>query len=462
MTEEKRMRSIAQVLIVGTVCLFSTQALAQGTPGQTRTPEAPAQQLRRDLETMKEQMRQMEEKIRQQEEAIEKLTPPPAPPVAQPVPAPPAAGDREQLKQEVREEVLRDIQPQLSAANKPFPSQFNPAIGLIIDNVFSYRQHEGNNFEFRSAELGLSASVDPFVRGYAIFNGTEDGFEVEEAAVVTTSLPFNLTVKGGRFFADFGRLSKFHDHDLPFVNRPGVLDRFVDGESQANGFEVSYLLPIEQYVNLTAGMYNKIGAENERVSNSVPRALDQFTYLGRAATFISLSDAHSVDIGATLAYTPRVNIDQGQNRYLAGIDITYRYVPLSQAAYRGLVWGTEILVNSENRPIGGFPTDSTIPPPTDFKRKNAWGAYTYLEARLSRRFYPGFLFDYAQALDPGVGDSKSYSPYLTFWPSEFQRLRLQYTYLSQPGVPQVPAYANQVFLQWTVVLGSHVHGFRDR
>jgi hypothetical protein len=411
---------------------------------------------------MKEQMRQMEEKIRQQEEAIEKLTPPPAPPVAQPVPAPPAAGDREQLKQEVREEVLRDIQPQLSAANKTFPSQFNPAIGLIIDSVFSYRQHEGNNFEFRSAELGLSASVDPFVRGYAIFNGTEDGFEVEEAAVVTTSLPFNLTVKGGRFFADFGRLSKFHDHDLPFVNRPGVLDRFVDGESQANGFEVSYLLPIEQYVNLTAGMYNKIGAENERVSNSVPRALDQFTYLGRAATFISLSDAHSVDIGATLAYTPRVNIDQGQNRYLAGIDITYRYVPLSQAAYRGLVWGTEILVNSENRPIGGFPTDSTIPPPTDFKRKNAWGAYTYLEARLSRRFYPGFLFDYAQALDPGVGDSKSYSPYLTFWPSEFQRLRLQYTYLSQPGVPQVPAYANQVFLQWTVVLGSHVHGFRDR
>src|SRR4029453_19377077 len=124
----------------------------------------------------------------------------------------------------------------------------------------------------------------------------EDGFEVEEAAVVTTSLPFNLTVKGGRFFADFGRLSKFHDHDLPFVNRPGVLDRFVDGESQANGVEVRCLLPIVQYVNLTAGMYNKIGAENERVSNSVPRNLGQFTYLGRAATFISLSDAHSDEL----------------------------------------------------------------------------------------------------------------------------------------------------------------------
>jgi hypothetical protein len=458
------MRSIAQGLIVGTVCLFSAHAFAQGTPGPARSPEAPAQQLRRDLETMKEQMRQMQEKIQQQEEAIEKLSTPAAPPVPPPtpVPAPPTARDREQLKQEVREEVLRDIQPQLSAGNKTFPSQFNPAIGLIIDTAFAYRQHEGNNFDFRSAELGLSASVDPFVRGYAIFNGTSDGFEVEEAALVTTSLPYNLTVKGGRFFADFGRLSKFHDHDLPFVNRPVVLDRFVGGESQADGAEVSYLLPIEQYVTLTAGMYNKLGAENDRVSNQVPRDLGEFTYLGRAATFISLSDAHSVDVGVSYAYTPRVKIDEKANRHLAGIDITYRYAPLSQAAYRGLVWGTEVLFNRENRPVGGFPTDPTIPPPAVFERNNAWGLYTYLEARLSRRFYPGFLFDYAQALDSGVGDTKAYSPYLTIWLSEFQRIRLQYTYRDQPGIPEVPAHANEFFLQWTAVLGSHVHGFRDR
>ena len=282
--------------------------------------------------------------------------------------------------------------------------------------MFAYRQHEGNNFEFRSAELGLSASVDPFVRGYAFFNGTSDDFEVEEAAVVTTSLPFNLAVKGGRFFADFGRLAKFHEHDLPFVNRPVSVDRFVGGESQANGVEVSYLLPIEHYVTLTAGMYNKLGAENDRVSNEVPRDLGEFTYLGRVATFISLSDAHSIDLGASYAYTPQVASEEKAHRHLAGLDITYRYVPPSQAAYRGLVWGTEVFFNRENRPVGGFPTDPTIPSPVVFERNNAWGLYTYLEARLSRRFYTGFLFDYAQALDADVGDTKAYSPYLTFWP----------------------------------------------
>jgi hypothetical protein len=457
MPEEESMRSIVQGLIVSTVCLCSAHAFAQGTPSPPRPPDAPAQQLRRDLEIMKQQMQQMQDKIRQQEDAIEKLSTPAAPPVVTPVPAPPAAGDREQLKQEMREEILRDIQPQLAAASKTFPSQFNPAIGLVIDNAFSYRDHDRANFDFRTAELGLAASIDPFVRGYALINGSPDGLEVEEAALVTTSLPYNLTVKGGRFFADFGRLAHFHDDALPVVNRPIVLDRFIGGESRANGVEVNYILPIEQYVALTAGMYNKLGAGNDRVSDTVPRGLGEFTYLGHAVTFINLSDDHSVDVGVSYAYTPKIKIDQRAERHLAGIDITYRYLPLSQAGYRGLVWGTEVLFNREKRPIGGFPTDPTVPPPTDFRHRDAFGLYSYLEARLSRRFYPGFLFDYAQDIDRAVGDTKAYSPYLTFWLSEFHRLRLQYTYLDAPG-----AHENQFFLQWTAILGSHIHGFRDR
>ena len=159
---QRRHAQHAQGLILGTVCLCSVHAFAQGTLAQTRAPDAPAQQLRRDLETMKEQMRQMQEKSSNRKKRSRNSVPrrlplclPPAP-----VPAPPTTRDREQLKQEVRES-LRDIQPQLSAAKKTFPSQFNPAISLAIDTMFAYRQHEGNNFEFRSAELGLSASPIP-------------------------------------------------------------------------------------------------------------------------------------------------------------------------------------------------------------------------------------------------------------------------------------------------------------
>ena len=334
------MRSITQVLIVGTVCLCSTHAFAQGTPSPTRTPDAPAQQLRRDLETHEgtnaadagqNPATGRSHRETQYPGGCPRCCLRPLHLYLRPLPR---ATENNSSRRSERRSYATFSRNSLQA-NKTFPSQFNPAITLAIDSMFAYRQHEGNNFEFRSAELGLSASVDPFVRGYAFFNGTSDDFEVEEAAIVTTSLPFNLAVKGGRFFADFGRLAKFHEHDLPFVNRPVVLERFVGGESQADGFEVSYLLPIEHYVTLTAGMYNKLGAENDRVSNEVPRDLGQFTYLGRVATFISLSDAHSVDLGASYAYTPQV-ADRGEGASASGR--SGHYVPLCPAQPGRLPW----------------------------------------------------------------------------------------------------------------------------
>jgi len=442
------------------VALAAVVAVAMSmSPAHGQTVE----ELQQDLKAMKEQLEQLQQRMKRQEELIDKLSKEKAatavPAAAAPVPTPPAAttAEQQQLEEQVKEKVMREIQPSLAAANKTFPSQFNPAIGLVLDNVFSYQEIGGANFEFRSAELGLSASVDPFARGYAIFNGSEDGFNVEEAAIVTTSLPYNLTLKGGRFFADFGRLSKFHDHDLPFVNRPTVLDEYVGGESQADGLELSYLAPFEQYLTLTLGAYNKIGAENEQVSNAIARPLDRFTYLVHPATFISLNDSNSIDLGVNAAYTPKVNdfttddlvAGNGESRWLTDVDLTYRYTPLSQTSYRGLIWGTEVLFNSEDWKAS---EDKLT-----FKRANAWGLYSYIEPKLTRVFSPGFMFNYNQALSRTTGGTTSYSPYLTIWASEFQRLRAQYTYFSAPQDHQ-----SQFFLQWTAILGSHVHGFRDR
>ena len=431
-----------------------------GAYGQT------VEDLQRDLKAMKAEMQQLQEKMKKQEELIESLSKQkaaPAPPAVSAAPTPaaaaPPAAEEEQLERRLTEDILRKIQPSLTAANKTFPSQFNPAIGLIIDTVGSYKENERGNFEFRSAELGLSANIDPFARGYAIINGTSDSVDVEEAAIVTTSLPYNLTVKGGRFFAEFGRLSKFHDHDLPFVNRPVALDRFVGGESQSDGVEVSWLSPLSQYLTVTLGAYNKLGADNQRVDNTVARDMSKFTYLARPATFFSLNDSNSIDLGASYAYTPKVDtftqdgveqLRNGKLRQLAGVDLTYRYTPLSHAQYRGLIWGTEALYNREDPNVG----NDTTPV---FLRRDAFSMYSYVEARLTRRYYPGFLFDLAQDPNRIQGETKAYSPYFTIWLSEFQRLRLQYTYNDEPQ-----NHESQFFVQWTAVLGSHVHGFRDR
>jgi hypothetical protein len=159
------------------------------------------------------------------------------------------------------------------------PSILNPAIGLVLDASFDHLGKAGSSFNFRSAELGLSASVDPYARMYGFFTGSNDGVEVEAAAAIPTSLPWNLTAKGGRFFADFGRFPKFHPHELPFVNEPLSIERMVGGETQADGAEVNYLFPTPFFLRATFGGYNKIGAENEQVDNSKPRSASRFTFI---------------------------------------------------------------------------------------------------------------------------------------------------------------------------------------
>jgi hypothetical protein len=455
------------------VVLLGTAVILGGpTPGHSQQ-QASEEQLRRELDALKQQLQRVEQQMKQQEELIQKLsgekpgppaapsTAPAAPPAttpsaaepAKPAPAPMAV-DAEELKRMI----LAEIQPQLAAANKTFPAQFNPAIGFIVDSVFSYSRNNRSNFEFRSGELGISASVDPFARGYAIINGTADGVEVEEAAIVTTALPYNLTVKGGRFFAEFGRLSTFHDHDLPFVNRPLVLDQYIGGESQADGVEVNWLAPIDQYLTFTAGFYNKIGADNDRVDNLVPRDLSEFTYLARVATYFSLSDSLGLDLGLSDAYTPEVRIEGLKPRNVFGFDMTLRYAPLGQSSYRGFIWGSELLVNHEARP-GIPPTDDS--PNQVFRYRDAVGAYSYFEARLTRRYYPGILLEYVQDIDNPARTTWQISPYFTLWASEFQRIRLQYTH-TETSLPSSKPTDDAFFLQWTIVMGSHVHGFRDR
>jgi hypothetical protein len=335
------------------------------------------------------------------------------------------------------------------------PSILNPAIGLVLDGTVEHLGKAGSNFNFRSAELGLMASVDPYARMYGFFTGSNQGVEVEEAAAITTSLPWNLTAKGGRFFADFGRFPKFHVHELPFVNEPLSIDRMVGGESQADGAEVNYLFPTPFFLRATFGGYNKIGADNEQVDNLKPRSASRFTYLGRLHTYFDLTDNHSIDLGTSVAYTPSVRLagdPSGGDRILNGVDLTYRYQPLASTLYQGFTWGSELYANSQR-----FPIDDMLA-----RRQQSYGGYTYAELRLNRNWSTGFLFDYAPIVDNPSQRTLSYSPFVTWNLSEFNRLRFQYSYLSNNFSADKALNGNQFFLQWTTAIGAHTHGFVTR
>jgi len=334
------------------------------------------------------------------------------------------------------------------------PSTLNPAIGMALDATAEQRSKAGGNFNFRAAEIGISASIDPYARGYAIFTGGRDGVDVEEAAMVTTALPWNLQARAGRFFADFGRLAKLHPHEYAFVNTPLSLERLVGGESKADGVELSYLFQTPFFLRGTIGGYNKLGAENERLDNNKSRSWSRFTYLGRLTSYFDLTDNHSIELGTSVAYTPSLRIasdPRGGSRALSGLDLTYRYQPLDSTLHRGVTVGAELFGNSER-----------VERLSGVRRMFAPGGYAYAEMKLNREWSTGFLYDNAPSLISPGKKTNSYSPFVTWALSEFNRLRLQYGYFDDKVREDKSERGHQFFLQWTTTLGAHSHGFANR
>src|SRR5438309_3463156 len=447
-------------------------------------PAVFAEEKASELENLKKQMLQMEEQFRQLQRQIEKL------------------------ETKKIQEVEAKENAALEASKKTFASQFNPAISLGIDTIGSYKSNAqgfnpgngpqagarinnsrpaGADFNLRSAELFISADVDPFARAYATINASADAanndeatLSVEEAAIVTTRLPYNLTVRGGRFFADFGTLPHRHDHDLPFVDRPPSIAAFVGGEAQTNGVEVSWLAPTPFFLRASGTVGNKLGADfRDGVTNDNSRPIKGLTYMGRLQTYFDINDDNNVELGGSIAEAPSAEDVMHTGRFerrLVGMDFKYRWYPLGYGVRQSLTVAGELLHDvGDADPVNGGPRRDVFGNPV---RQGAWGGYVYAEYRLSKQWRPGIRFDYFQLqsepllvtnLFTGMPastlnatghrtDNRTWTAYLTWFPSEFQRLRLQYN-RSDRGNAQD---ANEFFLQWTAFLGSHSHGFSER
>jgi hypothetical protein len=336
----------------------------------------------------------------------------------------------------------------------------NPAVSFAVDTaVKTDTEGSGWDFALQSGELFISAPIDPFLRGYASLAGSsEEGFDIEEAALITTGLPWNLTVKGGRFFADVGRLSHWHIEQLPFVDRPPSLERLIPGESRAEGAELTWLAPTEHYFRVTTGLYDSIGERDELppdVGSQSSRGFDELTWLVHPSTYFDLTDTLNLELGGTLATIPKRG-----TRFLYGADATLRHQPGTSRFYQGFVLGSEWYWNDEEFEEVQVDVDPiTGDPILGDKRFHRNGGYGYVETFLGRQYSVGVRGDYAQeAVGPRM-IQRTWSAFATWRPSEFQRLRFQFDQIGLDG----PEKNDQRFsLQWTAFLGSHTHGFATR
>jgi hypothetical protein len=471
------------------LCLGATIARAQ----QTNQPADFAQRLNQMQERFEKRQQEMQEeferKISAQDAEIEALKrqlagTAPNPPPAAVTGAPPAnlAGAPEAVSPEKFKELDEKVNAVIEAQKKTLMSEFNPAIGFVGETIFS-EQCKGSpqngtgypgGFDVfqRSVELNASASVDPFAKGWVVINGSADAstgetsLDVEEAALQTTSLPGNMTLTAGQFFGEYGRLSYIHDHELPFVNRPMVLDQYIHGESKTAGVQASWLLPVEHYVNLTAGLGTQFGDSSDAVGGS--RSFGEVNYFGRLSTYFDLSPNWQLECGVSSLVNPDAgNVDAQlapngittlteTRRLVLDGDLKLSYVPLRGNQFNSLTWGNEVLYSDNHyraTPVGGGSSFAD--------NVGAWGMYSYLTWKWSRSWSAGFLFEFLQNDQNSSARTYGYSPYLTWAISHWNQLRLQYTH-TQPNAATGNEPNDAVYLQWTWIIGSHSHGWQQR
>jgi len=474
-----RMTVLASALLAGTNALpaAETNESAAAAPPRDEVVE----QLKRQLLEMQENFARQQAEQQKQIEALTKkldaLTPSPSVAQSGTNTAPPAP---EAVTPERFKALDEKVEAMAAAAKKSLANEFNPAIGLAGETIFS-QQSKGSpengtgypgGFDVyqRSVELTATATIDPFAKGWVSINGSADAstgetaLEVEEAAVQTTSLPGNLTLTAGQFFAEYGRLSYIHNHELPFVNRPLVLEEYVGGESKTAGAQTSWLLPTEHYFNLTAGLGTQFGEDPDAAGSY--RTFAGINYWSRFSTYFDLTPDWQLECGLSGLINPDSGNVNGElqsdgittltstKRQVLDADFKLSYVPLRDNRYSGLIWGNEFLYcdNEYNANDGSGARADTV---------GAWGMYSYLTYKWNRNWSGGCLFEYLQNNQGNSGQTYAYSSYLTWAISHWNRLRLQYTH-TQPNAVTGNEPNDAVYLQWTWIIGSHSHGWNQR
>jgi len=123
----------------------------------------------------------------------------------------------------------------------------------------------GNGFNLRHVELGFSAEVDPYFRAWTTVAVDEDGAELEEAVLQTTSLPYGLTLSGGKIKSGIGRINRQHSHNWDFFDAPLVYEQMFGAHGLTEkGLQLTWLAPTPFYLLFGTEVFN---GENEHSFN---------------------------------------------------------------------------------------------------------------------------------------------------------------------------------------------------
>ncbi|NOT08189.1 MAG: hypothetical protein HOP28_08280 [Gemmatimonadales bacterium] len=328
-------------------------------------------------------------------------------------------------------------------------------------------------FTIPNVELTLDGAVDPYFKGFAnivykLDAAGETGVELEEVYVLTTSLPHNLQIKGGQFFTEFGRQNSQHPHSWSFVDQPVVLNRMFGPDGlRSQGLRVSWLAPTPWYTEAMVGLMNSAGEtafsfrseESSEIHGGAPADRQVLRFgdmllVPRLATSFELTSTQTLVVGASAAFGPNNSGPSAKTR-IYGADLYWKWK--SATAHQGFPFVSlqaEVLSRRYDAASRASADDPGVTLPAEMLRDR--GGYAQMLWGVKPRWVLGLRAELANG-DPAAvtsalrAERRRVSPNVTWYPSEFSKLRLQYNYDHREGLGN----DHSLWMQFEFILGAH-------
>lgn len=356
------------------------------------------------------------------------------------------------------------------------PNTFNPSIGAVLNGGYANVdagwvaipgfQPAGeigtgsSGFSPGEAEINLKANVDSRYFGNLTLGfGEDDGdveLEIEEAWVQTTNLPSGLSLMVGRFFSAAGYLNSFHFHADDFVDRPLPYQAFFGGRYKIDGVAARWIAPTSLLFEIGAEANWGGGFPATASDQSSPGAWTLFANVGgdigtSQSWQLGLSQVNADAIernGAAEDAAVAAATFTGSSD-LSTLDFVWKWAPQGNANIRNVKVQGEYFRREENGVFGTLPYDGEQ---TGWYLQGVWQFAPFWRVGLRHDLVDS---DNGSGLvgtgleDPGR-NSRRNSLMLDWSPSEFSRLRLQYT---RDDV--LPVTEDQWYLQYIMSIGAH-------
>ncbi|MCP3850686.1 MAG: carbohydrate porin [Gammaproteobacteria bacterium] len=401
--------------------------------------------------------------------------------------------EKAQLAQQKVEQVADKVE-KVKGTSRKEQRNFNPAISLILDGQYADFDNDSSNYELPGFSLGNEAGLgeDGFSIGHtelAISANVDDKFygkatlaihdhegetetDLEEAYIQTLGLGNGLTLKAGRFYSAIGYLNEQHEHTWDFADAPLIYRGLFGDQLRDDGLQITYIAPTDTFMQIGTelfrgdrfpggGDHDGVGAWTVFANIGGDIGIEHSWQLGlnhwrENNVDGRTSSGHSH--GGEATETPSFSGDSK----ISSLDLVYKWAPNGNPTSRNFKLQFEYFDRREDGSI----TMLNSGPPEEISsydgQQDGW--YTQAVYQFKPHWRTGIRYDRLSSnnrgsdedvlAEAGLDDEghtpERYSAMLEWLPSEYSRIRLQFN--------RDDSYEdsdNQIFLQYTLSLGSH-------